>query len=185
MAYDYQTQELREQILQARSELGNTIEALAAKTDVKARAREAVDDMKFRASQAIRSRAAAARDRTRDMVRMGASNVETGVSNVRRSVGAETRRARDPLGALVGGSVGAAAGFGIYLLLRRRWHRHESTRGKAMRWGGPGMARGRGMRWAHGMGVMRGMGMTRGHGWGKLRWGSMRRRSRGLAGMWR
>src|SRR6266567_7166890 len=39
---------LRREIEQTRAELGETVEALAAKADVKARAQEAVDDVKHR-----------------------------------------------------------------------------------------------------------------------------------------
>jgi ElaB/YqjD/DUF883 family membrane-anchored ribosome-binding protein len=39
---------LRREIEQTRAELGETVEALAAKADVKARAHEAVDDVKHR-----------------------------------------------------------------------------------------------------------------------------------------
>jgi hypothetical protein len=46
---------LRKEIEQTRAELGETVEALAAKADVKARAHEAVDDAKQRARGAMDS----------------------------------------------------------------------------------------------------------------------------------
>ncbi len=46
---------LRREIEQTRAELGETVEALAAKADVKARAQEAVDDAKQRARGALDS----------------------------------------------------------------------------------------------------------------------------------
>jgi hypothetical protein len=42
---------IREEILETREELGEAVEALAAKTDVKARAREKLDDAKTRARE--------------------------------------------------------------------------------------------------------------------------------------
>jgi hypothetical protein len=44
---------LRREIEQTRAELGETVEALAAKADVKARAQEAVDDVKERVHGAV------------------------------------------------------------------------------------------------------------------------------------
>ncbi len=46
---------LRREIEQTRAELGETVEALAAKADVKARAQDAVDDVKERARGAVDS----------------------------------------------------------------------------------------------------------------------------------
>ena len=43
---DKSPEELRSDIAQTREELGDTVEALAAKTDVKARARERVEELK-------------------------------------------------------------------------------------------------------------------------------------------
>jgi ElaB/YqjD/DUF883 family membrane-anchored ribosome-binding protein len=45
--------ELRHEIEQTRADLGATVEALAAKADVKARAHEAVEDVKIRAHEAV------------------------------------------------------------------------------------------------------------------------------------
>jgi transcriptional regulator len=45
-------EELRREIEQTRAELGETVEALAAKADVKARAQEAVEDVKHRVHEA-------------------------------------------------------------------------------------------------------------------------------------
>jgi hypothetical protein len=56
------TAELREEIERTRRDLGDTVEALAAKTDVKARAREAADRM--RADLSRRGRKVSDRART-------------------------------------------------------------------------------------------------------------------------
>ena len=45
--------QLRGEIAEARDELGETVEALAAKTDVKAQARETIDEQKARAQSKI------------------------------------------------------------------------------------------------------------------------------------
>jgi hypothetical protein len=59
---------LRDQIDQTRADLGDTIEALAAKTDVRGRARDAIAERK----QAMRDRISALRARTGWMARSGA-----------------------------------------------------------------------------------------------------------------
>ena len=46
-------EELRREIEQTRAELGETVEALAMRADVKARAQDAVDDAKLRARGAL------------------------------------------------------------------------------------------------------------------------------------
>ena len=48
-------EELRREIEQTRAELGETVEALAAKADVKARAHEAADDVRERVHTAVDS----------------------------------------------------------------------------------------------------------------------------------
>jgi len=62
---------LRREIEQTRAELGETVEALAARADVKARAHEAVDDVKQRARDA----AGEARAQVRGVVDMVAYQV--------------------------------------------------------------------------------------------------------------
>ena len=55
--------EIRQDIEQTREELGDTVEALAAKTDVKAQARAKVDETKERARAAVESTASAVKQR--------------------------------------------------------------------------------------------------------------------------
>jgi hypothetical protein len=60
---------LREEIEETRAELGNTVEALAHKLDVKAQAKEAVSDAKDKATttlSSVQSSAAARADQLRD-----------------------------------------------------------------------------------------------------------------------
>ena len=62
---DKSPEELRSDIAQTREELGDTVEALAAKTDVKARARERVEELKstaFAKRDELKSTAFAKRD---------------------------------------------------------------------------------------------------------------------------
>jgi hypothetical protein len=84
-------QALREEITQTRSDLGATIEALAAKTDVKARAKE---------------KAAYAGDQAKESLRAA-----------RASFAAQVRRR--PLTIAAGATLGALVGLGVYLLVRR------------------------------------------------------------------
>ncbi len=101
---------LRNQIQQTRADLGNTITELAARTDVKARAKQAVSDVQARTTQALRQRARLATMRTRSAARSGAESAQHLAG----------RTARSPASIAVGGVAGALAGLGIYALLRRR-----------------------------------------------------------------
>jgi len=115
--------QLRAEIARTRTDLGDTVEALAGKLDVKARARDAaaqaVDDVKAKAAglrdqaveaiagigDKVRSTAVAARDTARDLE---AGDLEAG----------DTVRAPLPL-AVVALAV-ACLGVVIYLIGRRR-----------------------------------------------------------------
>ncbi len=57
---------LRREIEQTRAQLGATVEALAAKADVKARAQDAVDDAKVRARAAMTDMQTRVRESMRD-----------------------------------------------------------------------------------------------------------------------
>jgi hypothetical protein len=60
--------ELRQEIQRTRADLGETVEALAAKADVKARARDAVADVKVRALDAVADTKASIRQAGREAV---------------------------------------------------------------------------------------------------------------------
>jgi hypothetical protein len=90
---------LRSQIASTRADLGQTIEELAWRTDVRARAVQMVSDVRTRAGNAVRSRA-----------RSGASSVRQGLGRVKRG----------PASLLAGAGAGALAGYCIYDLLQRR-----------------------------------------------------------------
>jgi hypothetical protein len=101
---------LRHQIARTRADLGETIEELASRTDVKARAKEMVSDARERAKDVVRQQARRATRRARESARSGASSLRTRLGGVSRS----------PVSVAAGAGVGALAGWGIYELLRRR-----------------------------------------------------------------
>jgi hypothetical protein len=112
---------LRAEIRQTRAELGETVQALAAKADVKARAKEQVEQTK----QRVRAQAAEATGKVRD-----AALQATG--RVRAAAGQATDRAGDAAAPVAEADVpvagrripvallvaGAAAVVGIILLVR-------------------------------------------------------------------
>ncbi|HEX9358050.1 MAG TPA: DUF3618 domain-containing protein [Streptosporangiaceae bacterium] len=77
------TEELQEQTEQTRAELADTVEALAAKTDVKGRAKEKATQLKLQAQQKARSSRVLVRQR-RTQVGLGAVVVAALVAVVRR-----------------------------------------------------------------------------------------------------
>jgi hypothetical protein len=80
---------LRSEIEQTRTELGETVEALAAKTDVKARAQEKVADVKTRAADA----ATEAKDKAKDKAQQVAESGKTVVQDLRTEPAVTTKRA--------------------------------------------------------------------------------------------
>jgi ElaB/YqjD/DUF883 family membrane-anchored ribosome-binding protein len=108
-------EEIREGIEQTREELGDTVEALAHKADVKAQVQDRVEERK-QALQAkgveLKERVSGARDKvsgaTPDDVRQGASHATTQL--------AETTRSR-PVPMVLGAF---AAGLALGLLIARR-----------------------------------------------------------------
>lgn len=101
-----QTDELRQEVDRVRHDLGETVEALAAKADVKARAKEKASAAATRA----RERAASARDAASSMAlnAKGAAQSRASADGARRG------------GAAVGAAMGGAALLGVWLLKRRR-----------------------------------------------------------------
>jgi len=91
---------LRAEIERTRADLGNTVAALAAKTDVKARAKDAVADGAESVRRSLSSRA--------DSIRASMIGSRLPVS------------ARQPLSVAAGAMVGALVAALIYAVLRRR-----------------------------------------------------------------
>jgi hypothetical protein len=108
-------QELRSEIYQTRAELGETVEAPAAKTDVIARAKKAVGE----ASDQARQKLAAAKDRAAGATERVADTVAS--ANDRLTAPDTPQPARRPLPrpAL---AAAAAALAGVVVLIRR-WRR--------------------------------------------------------------
>ncbi len=73
------TEEIQADIEQTRSELGDTVEALAAKTDVKARAHDKVDEAKARVNETVSGFGEKARDAAPDSAAQGASQAAEAV----------------------------------------------------------------------------------------------------------
>jgi hypothetical protein len=121
------TEALREEITRTRADLGETIEALAAKTDVKARAKDAVGDLAGHA----KAKAGDVRDQTLGMVATATdriSDAATTVGDQMRSNAADVRESLadgDVLGAArkplpIAGLAVAAALIGLVIYLVRR-----------------------------------------------------------------
>jgi hypothetical protein len=109
---------LRDEIVQTRSDLGDTIEALAAKTDVKARAKDAANDV---ADQA-RAKARDVRDQASDVVATVSDQVRSNAAAVKDSLAAGDviGAVRKPLPVAGLAIMGAVAGLVVYLASRRR-----------------------------------------------------------------
>jgi hypothetical protein len=103
---------LREEIRRTRAELGETVQALAAKADVKARAKESV----WQARERVRERAAHAVD----VVRGQAGNPPGPVRTTASDVGGLVNRNSVPLVALLGA---AAAVVVVLIVIRGRNNR--------------------------------------------------------------
>ncbi|WP_037559231.1 DUF3618 domain-containing protein [Spirillospora albida] len=101
-----QTDELRQEVDRVRHDLGETVEALAAKADVKGRAKEKASAAATRA----RERAVSAKDTASAM----ALNARDAAQSRASTEGA--RRG----GAAAGAALGGAALLGVWLLKRRR-----------------------------------------------------------------
>jgi ABC-type transporter Mla subunit MlaD len=125
---------LRAEIAQTRADLGETVQALAAKADVKARAREQVEQTKQKvkaqaaeATQKAREAAVVASDKVR-MVASQAGDKARGTATQVRESGAldrahdareQVRRNPVPLAAVLAASVAVIA---VILIVRgRRW----------------------------------------------------------------
>ena len=102
---------LRNQITRTRADLGDTVTELAARTDVKARTRQAVSETREHAKDAVRDAAEAASMRTGWVAGSATSSARTLMD---RLGGSSAPRIA------AGGAAGALAGLGLYALLRRR-----------------------------------------------------------------
>jgi hypothetical protein len=113
-------EELRAEIRLTRAELGETVQALTAKADVKARAREQVEQTKQKAKdqvvhtrQAVMQQAADAAEKVRSRVRAATEPTDGTLPVVRERAG------NVPVSLIVAGVVALA---GIILIVRGRRH---------------------------------------------------------------
>ena len=110
--------DLRDQIVQTRSDLGNTIEALAAKTNVKSRAKDAANDV---ADQA-KAKARGVRDQASGIAATAGDQMRSNASAVKQSLadGNVIGAVRNPLPVAGLAVMAAVAGLVVYLVRRRR-----------------------------------------------------------------
>jgi hypothetical protein len=101
---------LRNQIVRTRADLGDTLQELASRADVKARAREAVAGAKLRAREAVRSRVSRF-----GLGGGGASDSDTAAAR-HLLMGA----GRGRMTVVAGGAAGALVGYGLFKVLRRQ-----------------------------------------------------------------
>ncbi|HEY1485899.1 MAG TPA: DUF3618 domain-containing protein [Micromonosporaceae bacterium] len=106
-------EELRADIEATRQDLGETVEALAAKTDVKARAKGAAGEAVEQAKDTVRSVRDQAGDATKSTIQSVRDHADEAVARV-------PEQARKPLPVAVMAAVGAALGGIVYLIRRRR-----------------------------------------------------------------
>jgi len=120
-------EKLRAEIRQTRAELGETVQALAAKADVKARAKAEVEQTK----QRIRVQAAEATEKVREAAHVATDKMRHATAAARGSadtvhaseaadgvgIGEQVRRAPIPLTAVL---IAAAALIGVILVVRGR-----------------------------------------------------------------
>jgi hypothetical protein len=113
---------LRQEIEQTREELGETVEALAAKVDVKARAQEAAEETKER----VREAAAEAKTKTVEKAQLAAVASRELAQEVRADPAGATRRAAGRMRASIRENprqwaiTGAALMAFVLLMMRRR-----------------------------------------------------------------
>jgi hypothetical protein len=107
-------QQLRDEIEQTRADLGETVQALAAKTDVKARAKEKLAMAKGQAAQA----AGEVRDQTARAAGVVAETAASAKEQIAQ--GQVPPRMRRPLPWAAAGTAFVLAGLVIYLIRRRR-----------------------------------------------------------------
>jgi ElaB/YqjD/DUF883 family membrane-anchored ribosome-binding protein len=112
---------IRADIAQTRAELGDSVEALADKADVKARAKRGVKTAKDRATQKV----AAAKDRTKETAEVATERAKETAEQVGETV---RRRPATVAAALAG----VAAAIGSVVFIKRR--RAAKARTAVRRW---------------------------------------------------
>jgi gas vesicle protein len=113
-------EQLRSEIAETREELGETVEQLAAKADVKTRTQEAVEDAKGRAHDEVEEHKAKVRQAAQRVQATAQQKREEGIStdDVRGATQAGVEKAKANPGLAIAAGVGAA--LLVILILRRR-----------------------------------------------------------------
>ena len=129
---DAEVAALRQEIAQTRADLGETVEALAARTDVKARAQEKVDETKARFAEMVTE----AKDKARVRAQQVAATGQEVVRQVQADPAVAARRYAEQARASVQAKpkqwgVAAAAVVAFALLLARKRARRAARRAKA------------------------------------------------------
>jgi ElaB/YqjD/DUF883 family membrane-anchored ribosome-binding protein len=122
MTEDANVTSLRQEIAQTRADLGETVEALAARADVRARAQEKVDETKARAREAVAEAKAKAVQKAHEVAESGQELVQEARTDPAKAARHATERVRasvraNPKQWVVVGA--ALVAFGL-LLARRR-----------------------------------------------------------------
>ncbi|MDQ3609427.1 MAG: DUF3618 domain-containing protein [Actinomycetota bacterium] len=117
---DKSPEQLRSEIADAREDLGETVEQLAAKADVKARAHDAVEDAKGRAHDKVEERKGQVRQVADRVQATAQQKREEGIStdDVRGAAQAGVEKAKANPGLAIAAGVGAA--LLVILILRKR-----------------------------------------------------------------
>lgn len=117
---DKSPEQLRSEIAEAREDLGETAEQLAAKADVKTRAHEAVEDAKRRAHDEVEERKAKVRQAAEKVQATAQQKRAEGIStdDVRGAAQAGAQKAKANPGLAIAAGVGAA--LLVIVLLRSR-----------------------------------------------------------------
>jgi len=116
---------LRAEIKQTRAELGETVQALAGKADVKARAKESVEQTKAKVKAQVADATEKATDALRQVAAGARGTAATATDKVKESgaldkaheAGDQVRRNPVPLGAVL---LGVVAAIGVILIVRGR-----------------------------------------------------------------
>jgi prophage DNA circulation protein len=116
-------EQLKQEIERTREQLGETVEALVAKTDVKARAKERAGQL----SQVVKDKTAQAKDQTtaavgqaRGQLAGKTPDAKTVTQPVQRAAQHVKQRAASPAGGLVAAAVAGVAVLGFIVIRRRR-----------------------------------------------------------------
>jgi uncharacterized protein YjbJ (UPF0337 family) len=111
---------LRAEIKQTRADLGETVQALTAKADVKARAKESVEQTKQKVKNQVAEATGKATDALRGVTHTATAKVRDAAAEVADQApeaGAQVRRNQVPLAALL---IGVVAAVGVILIVRGR-----------------------------------------------------------------